>query len=179
MTAFNYWHFITIVLLFLVYLVGIYFSLKQDKTKVKVALSLALSVIFIMMLIISVLAVDKYTKKVELYKFNNKRLLSIEKIVYTGIVKNEGEHKIGKVTLEIKIVNKARQMGPTESFFTPSGFKEFFGGGANVLYKPQSLKKTFVVAKDLLPGQARSFRVHFDYPPHFRNVSQFADVYGH
>jgi hypothetical protein len=177
--ALNYWHFITIFILLILYAIGIYFSLKQDKTKVKTTLGLALSAVFIIMSAISVLAVDKYTKKVELYKFDNKRILSIEKIVYSGIVKNVGDHDIGEVTLEIKIVNKARQMGPTKSFFTPSGFKEFFGGGADILYKPQHLKKTFVVAKNLKPGQAKSFRVHFDYPPYFRNVSQFADVYGH
>jgi len=179
MTTFNYWHYITLTVLFLIYILGVYASSKQDTKKAKITLIVAISVIFVIMSVISVTAVDKYTKKVGLYRFDNKRLLSIEKIVYTGIVKNEGEHEIGEVTLEIRIVNKARQMGASESFFTPSGFKEFFGGGANVLYKPQHIVKTFVVAKNLQPGQAKSFRVHFDYPPYFRNVSQFADVYGH
>ena len=124
-------------------------------------------------------AVDKYTKKVELFKFENKRILSLEKIVYSGFVRNVGNHAIGQVTFEIKIVNKAREMGNADSFFENRGLGDIFGSGANVLYRPQSITKTFTVAKDLKPGQAKSFRVYFDYPPYFRNVSQFPKVYGH
>ena len=179
MTSFNYWHYITLFVLLLIYVAGVYFARKQKVKKIRVTMISSLSVIMILIAVFSMMAVDKYTKKVQLYKFDNKRILSIEKIVYTGIVKNEGNHPIGEVTLEVKIVNKARQMSARASFFTPSGFMEFFGGGANILYKPQHLVKNFVVARDLKPGQAKSFRVYFDYPPHFRNVSQFAKVYAH
>lgn len=179
MTLFNYWHYITLAVILIIYGVGVYFSSKQEVKKIKITMIVALSVITLLITVFAMIAVDKYTKKVELYKFDNKRILALEKIVYTGIVKNEGEHAIGEVTLEIKIVNKARQMGARASFFTPSGFKDFFGGGANILYKPQHIVKTFVVAKNLGPNQAKSFRVYFDYPPYFKNVSQFAKVYGH
>ncbi|WP_373071461.1 DUF2393 family protein [Sulfurimonas sp.] len=179
MTLFNFWHFLTLAVLLVIYIVGVVVAKKQEKRKIRITFIIALSIIMILFSIFSILAVDKYTKHVELYKFDNKRLLSIEKIVYTGIVRNEGNYPIGEVTLEVKIVNKARQMGARASFFTPSGFAEFFGGGANILYRPQHIVKTFVVAENLQPGQAKSFRVHFDYPAYFKNVSQFAKVYGH
>jgi tRNA G10 N-methylase Trm11 len=179
MTLFNIWHYIVVAVLLAVYVLVILAARKQESKKVKITIITAMTAVLMIIGTVSILAVDKYTKKVELYKFDNKRLLSIEKIVYTGIVKNEGNYPIGEVTLEVKIVNKARQMGARASFFTPSGFAEFFGGGANILYRPQHIVKKFVVATNLQPGQAKSFRVHFDYPPYFKNVSQFADVYGH
>lgn len=177
--AFNYWHFITIAVLFLFYIGGMLASSKQSVKKIRLTMQVSLSIIMVLIGIFSVVAVDKYTKKVSLHKFENKRLLSIEKIVYTGIVKNDGLHDIGEVTFEIKIVNKTRSMGATASFFTPTGFMDFFGGGANILYRPQSITKTFIVAKNLRAGEAKSFRIYFDYPPYFKNVSQFAKVYGH
>jgi hypothetical protein len=54
-----------------------------------------------------------------------------------------------------------------------------FFTGANVLYKPQTIKKRFVVATNLKPGEAQNFRVYFDFPPYFRNVSQFFSVEAH
>jgi hypothetical protein len=163
----------------LIYIVGVIGANKNLEKKLKIPMITAFSVIMLLFLAFSLIAVDKYTKVVNLYKFENKRILSIEKIVYTGIVRNDGNHKIGEVTFEIKIVNKAREMGKRTSFFTPQGFSEFFGGGANILYRPQTIVKTFVVAKNLKPGDAKSFRVYFDYPAYFKNVSQFAKVYGH
>ena len=59
----------------------------------------------------SVIVVDKYTKVVTLHKLKNKCLLSTEQIVYTGIVRNEGKHKIGRVTFELKLVNRGHATG--------------------------------------------------------------------
>ena len=129
----------------------------------------------------SIVVVDKYTKVVKLYKLKNKRLLNLEKIVYSGIVKNEGSFAVGKVIFELKLVNKGHVTGNVKpgSFFKASGLFEFFGGGADVLYKPQTIIKKFVVARNLKPGTAKAFRVYFDYPPYFRSTAQFAKVYGH
>jgi hypothetical protein len=130
--------------------------------------------------VFSILVVDKYTKIVKLYKLENKRILQTEKIMYTGIVKNEGNHKIAKVTFEIKLVNRGMAVGNVKggSFYKPSGFFDFFSGGSNKLYKPQQIVKEFVVAKNLKPGQVKSFRVYMDFPPYFRSVAQFSEVSG-
>jgi len=181
MTLFNYWHFIVFGVLLLILILGTFAALKQPVEKLRVPM--IMSVLLIVTLIggFSVVVVDKYTKKAKLYSFKNKRILSIEKIVYTGIVRNEGFHEIGEVTFEIKIVNKGHAIGNIKggSFYQASGFFDFFSGGADILYKPQSITKEFVVAHNLKPGQAKSFRVYFDYPPYFRQVSQFAKIYSH
>ena len=74
--------------------------------------------------------------------------------MYTGIVKNEGKHEIGEVTIEIKLVNKGHATGNVKggNFYKPSGFFEFFGelnniqknlglGGANCATMVQAAEK--------------------------------------
>jgi hypothetical protein len=181
MTLLNYWHFIVFAIIFIIFIGGVVASLKQDSQKMRYSMLFSVTLISVFLAIFSVVVVDKYTKNVKLYNLKNKRLLSTEKIIYTGIVKNEGNHPIGKVTFEIKLVNKGHATGNVKggNFYKASGFLDFFSGGFNINHKPQSITKEFIVAKNLKPGEAKSFRVHFDYPPYFRSVAQFSKVYGH
>lgn len=180
-TSLNIWHFFMLFIIISAASIFIYTIVKKGEKKIFVPMIFSVVMISILIGGFSMVAIDKYTKVVKLYKVKNKRILSIEKIIYTGIVKNEGDYNIGEVTFEIKLVNKGHVVGKVASanWYTPSGFGEIFGGGANLLYKPQTVTKTFVVAKNLRPGEAKSFRVHFDYPGYFRSVSQFYEVYGH
>jgi len=181
MTLFNYWHFIVLFVILVFGAAGIYSALKQERKKLLVPMIFSVSLITILVGAFSIVVVDKYTKTAKLYKLKNKRILQQEKIMYTGFVRNEGNHKIGKVTFEIKIVNKGMATGNVKggSFYKPSGFFDFFKGGSNKLYKPQQITKEFVVAKNLKPGAAKEFRVYLDYPPYFRSVSQFSKLYAH
>lgn len=180
-TYFTVWHYLTVVLGVAVIALGIFAALRQEEKKI--VLSMIFSIILIVILVASftLVALDKYTKKVQLGSLENHRILPLEKIVYTGYVKNVGDYTIGTVTLEIKIVNKAHASGKVKagSFYNPSGFAEFFSGGMNILYKPQTVVKKIVVAENLKPGKIKSFRVMFDYPPYFENVSQFTTIRAH
>ena len=180
MTLFNYWHYIVLFIFLLLFIGGIIASLKQSNKKLVLPMLLSVTLVVGLFAGFSILVVDKYTKKVKLYKMKNKRLLGIEKIIYTGIVKNEGNYKIGKVTFKIKLVNKGHVTGNVKagSFFKPSGLIDFFSG-SDILYKPQTITKEFVVARNLKPGKSKSFRVYFDYPPYFKSVAHFASVEAH
>jgi hypothetical protein len=181
MTLFNYWHFIVLFVILLFGALGVYSAFQQEKKKLILPMVFSVSLVTILLASFSVVVVDKYTKKAKLYKLKNRRILQQEKIMYTGIVKNEGKFKIGKVSVEIKLVNRGMATGNVKggSFYKPSGFLDFFKGGENKLFKPQQIVKEFVVAKNLKPGAAKSFRVYFDYPPYFSSVSQFTKVYAH
>ena len=180
-TLFNYWHYIILGIILFMFIGGIVSALKQTNKKLAIPMMISVSLICALLAGFSIVVIDKYTKIPKLYKVKNKRLLSIEKIVYTGIVKNEGNHEIGNVEIEIKLVNKGHATGNVKggNFFKASGFFDFFSGGANVLYKPQTIVKNFVVAKNLKPGEAKAFRVHFRWPPYFRSVAEFVEVTGH
>ncbi|MEA1983411.1 MAG: DUF2393 family protein [Campylobacterota bacterium] len=181
MTLLNYWHFIVFLIIFIIFAGGVVSALKQKSQKLKIGMLITVTVISLFLAGFSVMVVDKYTKVAKLHKLKNKRLLSTEQIIYTGIVRNEGNHKIGKVTFEIKLVNKGHATGNVKggNFYKSSGFFDFFSGGYNLNFKPQSITKEFVVAKNLKPGASKSFRVHFRYPPYFRSTAQFSKVYAH
>jgi hypothetical protein len=180
MTLFNYWHYFALFIVFLIFVGGVISAFRQEKKKLILPMFISTVLVSSLVGIFSILIIDKYTKIVKLYKVENKRLLSTEQIIYTGIVKNEGSYTIGEVTFEVKLVNKGHATGNVKggNFYKTSGFFDFFGG-QNKLYKPQSITKEFVVATNLKPGEAKSFRVHFKFPPYFRSVADFTEVSGH
>ena len=181
MTLLNYWHYIVLAIIFLILISGIVSAFKQEQKKLVLPMLFSTILISLFLAIFSLFIVDKYTKDVQLYKLKNKRLLSTEQIIYSGIVKNEGDFTIGEVTFEIKLVNKGHATGNVKggNFFKPSGLSDMFSLGQDRKNKPQSITKEFIVAKNLKPGAAKSFRVHFKYPGYFRSVADFAKVSGH
>jgi len=181
MTLFNYLHYLALTLIFLLFVVGIVKSLQQKKRKLLIGMVFSVTIISIFFAIFSVIIIDKYTKKVELYQVKNKRLLGIEKIIYTGIVKNEGDFTIGKVVFEVKLVNKGHATGKVKGgdFYKPNGLFDFIPNAKEQKAKPQTITKKFIVARNLKPGTSKSFRVYFSFPPYFRSVADFTKVSGY
>ncbi len=182
MTLLNYWHFIVFGVVFLIFIGGVVTALKQTNKKLVLPMIFSVALVSVLLGGFSVVAVDKYTKKAKIYKLKNKRLLSTEQIVYSGIVKNEGDFPIGKVKMEIKLVNKGHATGNVKggNFYKASGFFDFFENGLGMSKsKPQSVTHEFVIAKRLKPGEARAFRVHFRYPPYFRSTADFIKLSTH
>jgi len=181
MTLLNYVHYVVLVIIALFFIAGLVSALRQSDKKLMFGMLVSSFIISLFLAVFSVIVVDKYTKKAELYKLKNKRLLNIEKIVYTGIVKNEGSFAIGKVKLEVKLVNKGHATGNVKggNFYKPSGVFDFFSGRYRANNKPQTITKVFIVAKNLKPGQLKRFRFYFDYPGYFRNVAQFTKLTEH
>ena len=181
MTLLNIWHYVVLGIIFLIFIGGVVTSLKQSDVKMKYSMLFSTTLIMLFLAVLSVFVVDKYTKKVRLSKMKNKRILSTEKIIYTGVVTNVGNYPIGQVTFDIKLVNKGHVTGNVKggNFYKPNGFAAFFSGGFNTHDKPQTIEKKFIVAKNLKPGQSTPFRVYFGYPPYFSATAQFSKVWGH
>ncbi len=180
MPLLNMIHFIVLGVILFIFIGGLNTVKNQKNKKLKFPMLISVTLISLFLAVFSIFVVDKYTKIAKVYKLENKRLLNIEKVVYTGIAKNEGNYEIGEIILEIKLVNKGMAVGNVKagSFFKASGFGDFFSGGSNLLYKPQTVTHEFVVAKNLKPGESKAFRVYFAWPPYFRSVAQFTKVYG-
>ena len=179
--TFNIWHFIVLGIIFIIFISGVIASLKQTNDKMKYSMLFSITLISTFLAVFSVFIVDKYTKKVSLSKMKNKRILSTEEIVYTGVVTNTGNYPIGKVTFDIKLVNHGHATGNVKggNFYKASGFLDFFSDGFHMRSKPQTVEKEFIVAKNLRPGESARFRVYFKYPPYFSSTAQFAKVWGH
>jgi hypothetical protein len=181
MTLFNIWHYGILGIILVVFLGGVVASLGQENPKMRYSMLFSVTLISLFLAVFSIFVVDKYTKKVTFQKVKNKRLLSAEKIVYTGEVINTGKYPIGRVVFEIKLVNRGHATGNVKggNFYKPSGFLAFFSDGLNRSNRPQTVTKEFVVAKNLKPGEIKRFRVYFDYPPYFSSTAQFMKVWGH
>jgi len=176
----NYWHFIVLFIIVMLSFFGIYKAIKQDRPKLVFPMIISILIVSLLSAVFSVIVVDKYTKIVKLYKLENKRILNKEQIMYSGIVKNEGNHKIGTVKFEIKLINKGLASGNVKggSFYKPNGLSDFFSFGENKLYRPQQIIKEFIIARNLKAGQVKSFRVYMDFPPYFTAVTEYSEVYG-
>lgn len=181
MSSLNIWHYLVLGVIFIIFVLGILRALKEEKPKMMFSMLFTVTLVSVVMAIFSIFVVDKYTKEVKLYDLKNRRILSVERISYTGVVKNVGNYPIGKVTLEIKLVNKGHATGNVKggNFYKPSGFLDFFTSGFGIdKSKPQTVVKKFIVARNLKPGESHRFYVHFRYPPYFRSVAQFTKVTG-
>lgn len=181
-TLFNYWHYIVLFVIFLIFMGGVYLAFQEEDSKTRRQIIFSFLAISIILAGLGIYVVDMYTKKATLYRLENKRNLNAERIMFTGIVKNEGKHEIGKVVFEIRLVNKGNSANKVKSgeFFKPSGFSDFFSNNNIVIgSKPQQIVKEFVVAQNLKPGESKDFRVYFDYPPYFSSSSNFPKIYAH
>jgi hypothetical protein len=180
-TYFTIWHYAVVIGTLGVFLLLVLVSIRQSNRKI--ILPMIFSSFLVMSLVAGflIMALDKYTKKVELTGLENRRMLMSEKIVYTGYVTNIGNYTIGAVKIEFKLVNKGHVTGNVKggSYYKPSGFSEFFGGKDRSTYRPQKLEETVVVARNLEPGKTKYFSVTFDYPPYFKHVSHFQRVFAH
>jgi len=177
--AFNIWHYVVLSVVFLLFLAGSISALREKNPKMRFSMLFTVILFSLFMAVFSVFVVNKYTKHAKLYNLKNSRLLSLERISYTGIVKNVGNYPIGEVTLEIKLVNRGNAIGNVKggNFYKPSGFFDFFTSGFGIKKsKPQTVVKKFVVARNLKAGHARQFYVYFRFPPYFSSVSQFTTL---
>ena len=174
-------HYVILTLVALIIILGIVASLKQPNKKLILPMVFSVLLVGVLVGAISLAAAEKYTKKVKIVRIDNRRYLTQEKISYFGLVKNVGKYKVAKVYLSIKLVSGGHNTGNVKpgAFYKTSNFWDFLGSGANKLFKPSSIEKEFVVAKNLKPGEVARFRVTFDYPAYFRNTADFVKVYAH
>lgn len=172
-TLFNFWHYLVLIITLLIFAGGVALAFKDENSKYRVQIIFSFFVVFLFLASIGLYAVDKTTKTVKLYKLENKRNLSTENIIFSGMVKNEGEYEIGKVYLEITLLNNAKGLGGGSSFVNP--FLSF-GWGVS---KPSQITQEFIVAEDLKPGEVKDFIVYIRYPSYFQGFSTSYEIYAH
>ncbi|HIC43386.1 MAG TPA: DUF2393 domain-containing protein [Sulfurimonas sp.] len=182
-TYFTFWHWIAISSFGLVFLFFVFISFKEENRKNILSMIFSSFLVIVTAGAFSIMAIDKYTKKATLYGVKNTRILRKESIVFTGFVKNQGNHTIGKIVLTVKLVNKGHVTGNVKagSFYKPSGIFDFalsFGGKSKI-NKPQKIERSYTVAVKIRPGSSKRFRVEMPFPPHFKHVSEFTSITAH
>lgn len=179
-TYFTIWHYLAVVISFLLFLAAVIASTHEKRSSVRNSMIFSAFLVAVVIAGFSIMALDKYTKLAQVYNLENHRNLQTEQIIFTGIVKNVGNYTIGDVTLEIKLVNRGHVSGNVKAgtFYKPSGFSDFFSSKNNQS-QPQTLVVTPVIAQNLKAGESREFRVSFDYPPYFKGVTLFTRIFSH
>lgn len=181
-TLFNFWHYLALFISLLIFIGGVVLAFQEEGFKYRIQVVLAFVLISIFVAVFSIYAVDMYTKKAKLYRLDSKRVLSSEKIMFTGVIKNEGNYEIGEVTLEIKLVNRGDVAGSvkTGEFFKQGSLLDYFSySNLHRDAKPQHITQESVVAKNLKPGESTDFTIYLEYPPYFSGASHFSKVYAH
>lgn len=176
-------HYLVLAIVVLLFVLSVIVAMREERGSVRFTLILTSVVVMVMLSGFLFMALDKYTKIAEIRNLKNIRMLMNEEIIYSGYAYNAGKYTIGKVELEIKLVNRGHVTGNVKAgnFFRPSGFWDFFGGGEAAVRKerPQTIIRTFVVATDLAPGKAQSFSVRMPYPPYFEHTADYTRVFAH
>lgn len=174
MIGFTWLHWLTFATLGLAFLGMIVFSLLKLRGQVQYV-AIGVAVVFGLILsYISLIALDKKTKKSTLYKLENQRVLRTEEMVFTGYVINSGYHKIGNVELEIKLINLGKATGRvkgTNFYRTNSIFGDLFTSKSEKRKsRPGTRTYTFHIAQNLEPEKRKKFKVRFKFPAYFKDV---------
>lgn len=180
-THLTIWHYLVLIIAILVLAIGIIIALRQKDKKTVSVIIFSFVIVDVLIALAAFASIDNYTKKVRLSNEEHFRILSLEKIIFTGEVKNVGNYTVGEVTYKVKIVNHKLNITKQEeaSFFESKRLLDYFKPNSNLIFKPQTVEQEFVVAKNLQPGDTQAFRVDMGFPPYFESTSYITSVYGH
>lgn len=177
-TSFTIWHYLDFIIIAMALIWAIKYTLEQKDIPKKGSFIATYSVIAFFVLILSVIAINMYTKKVILLNVTNKRFLATESIFFMGSVRNTGSYDVGEVEIEIKIFDKgSKKQGRTS--FESTAFTDYYNatdirklfGYKNEKVKPVSYIIRKTIAKELKAGHTKPFIVSIDYPPHFKGYT--------
>ena len=159
-------HWIGVVFFILIFFILTLLSLKEKKPKIRNSMIFSAFILSLFGGVISIFVLDKYTKKAKILSYSQKRILSTEKIQFSGRVQNIGNFKIKECAITVKLTNNVMKMGrPKNAFFKPSSsLGMLFSDKKDA--KPSVVKEEFVVTKNLDPKKIKNFRINMPYPPY-------------
>ena len=173
MIGFTWLHWMTLAIILAIATVMLVLSLRL-KGQVRLIAVIVIVLISSMFSFVSVISLDKSTKKSTITKLTNKRVLRTEEILFSGYVVNQGEYTIGKSVFSIKLINRGKATGRVKGsdfYRTNSIFGDLFTNKKDKKKdRPNSLSYDFVIAKGLEAGQRQRFTVRLKFPSYFRDV---------
>jgi hypothetical protein len=175
MAYFTILHILTLIILFVIYILLIVLTRKENRPKIFWSMIFANTLVMTMLMVFAMPVLDKYTKQARIENLTQKRILMTESITFSGQVRNTGSFSIGKCKLEVKLVNNPLTSGKltgSQVFRPTSGFKY----GPDEGEKSSTVVKDFVIASDLKPGELRNFSISMPYPPHFQRTTPFTTL---
>jgi len=180
MGYFTILHWITLIILLVLFVLFCIIALKQTSKKILVSMLFSNFLVITMLAIFSMFVLDKYTKVARLESVTQKRILMTESLTLSGKIRNIGNFSIGNCKLEVKLVNNALTGGNVSgsSVFKPtSGLGFLFKDKQDT--RPSTVIQEFVIAKNFQKGELRNFSVSMRYPPYFEKPFMRYKLYCH
>ena len=176
MMHFTIIHYIFVVIFILIFGLLVLLSQNEKNPKTRLSLIIVSFIISSIGLIVSLLILDKYTKKGKLVSYHTRRDYNKEAVIITGNIQNKGKFKISYCTLDIRIVNKVvRKKGSVFKYQTSSVGDIFKSRG----YKKNFLNDSVRAVEDLKPRLTKSFKVKVKIPSSFENPRYFFHLVCH
>jgi hypothetical protein len=155
-------------------------SAQAKKTNVIVSAIFASFLVTFFGAILSIIILEKYTKKGSLIRVSEYRILFNETLVVKGEILNVGKLPLGYCKVSLKLINNDRKVFGKGSFFK-SGGVSVFGNNEKQLQKPNTIIKEqlFRFKPPLRKGQSYPFSMTLNYPPYFRGYRAIKKIYCH
>jgi len=168
-------HWIVAGIFLLLFLVLTLLASREKRAKTMLMMIFASFLLTLTAAVISMIVLDKYTKKAKILTYKTQRDLAHESVIVRGILQNVGAYDIGYCTLEVRVSNTSRG-GRASSYFTPTKSLDFMKGVGN---KVNSITVEEDVARNLSPGEKKKFFVSVRFPGYFENPKYTLKLYCH
>jgi hypothetical protein len=170
MSPLTLWHYLLLVTLALLFIIGIIVSMRTNS---KFSILTTISLILLLIGIFVWKSINENVYRVEISNLDEKRYYQSEQIVIKGMVRNVGNFPVANVVATVMLSNSRGGGGGNnqQSLFTqPSVFAELYKGD-DPDFKTQNVVEEHVIAEYLNPGKSKSFTIMMDYPSHFKRAS--------
>lgn len=167
MTYFTVLHWFATLIVGVIFILSLVLVLRNSDEKFPLPTILTIAFISILIFLLSIFALDKYTKIAQLENVVQKKVLINESFSISGQIRNAGNFEIGKCTLEVKLFNDSLEKSGDAPLFRPkSVFDGFFTIDSSSDFKVDTTKE-FIIAENLRKGEMRNFTVFIRYPASF------------
>jgi len=129
---------------------------------------------------LSIIILEKYTKKGMMLKVEERRILFNETMFIKGYIQNVGRFPLNYCTINVKLINNDRKQFGKGTFFKSGGLN-IFGSKDKENPKPNTVskEKTFTFKPPLNPGYRQPFSIVLPYPGYFRGAMIIKKIYCH
>jgi len=130
--------------------------------------------------VLSIIILEKYTKKGTMIKVKERRILFNETMFIKGYIQNVGKFPLNYCTISVKLINNDKKQFGKGSFFKSAGLG-IFGSKDKKLAKPNTIKKekVFTFKPPLKPNYREPFSIALKYPGYFKSTQIIKKIYCH
>ncbi len=168
-------HWMVVLFFIVLFLVLALLSLREKSTKNMLIMVFSSLLLTIAAAVISLIVLDKYTKKGKILTYQTQRDLAHESVIVRGVIQNAGSYEIGYCTLEVRVSRNPRG-GRVSSYFTPTKGLDFL---TNKSGKKSSVTQEEEIVRNLKPGEKKKFFISVRFPTYFEDPKYFLKLHCH